>query len=159
MEDGSEIMNDALTWVEHFIEGLRASHALKVLVTCWCLGFLLKKWRWLRDNNVIPLVVIPVGAFFSLVTDTHHTDGLTVDQEKWDGAAIGLFLSTLAWVSHKFVWKNLGKIPVIGQYLDTGNSNPDNKFDRRKDGIDYGKGLPPETGKDLLGSKENKPLK
>lgn len=118
-------MQEQLTWVEHFIDGLRASHSLKVLVACWCIGFFLKKWRWFSDNKLIPLLVIPAGAFLSVVLDHHHTDGLTVDQEKWDNAVVGLFLSTLAWVSHKFVWKNLAKIPVIGQYLDTGNSNPE----------------------------------
>lgn len=151
-------MNEGLEWLGHFIEGLRANHSLKVLVFCWCLGFLLKKWKKC-PNDLIPLFVIPIGAFVSVVLDDHHSAGLTLNQERIDNSVVGFFLSTLAWISHKFMWKNLGKIPVIGQYLDTGNSSPENKFDRAKDGIDYGKGLPPETGKDLLQSKENAPLK
>lgn len=116
-------MNDPIAWLDQFSNGLRGNRKFLVLVTCWCLGFLLKKIKGF-PNNLIPLFVIPLGATFSLLIDDHHTPELPLWQERLINFAIGFILSTAAWVSHRVVWKNLRKLPVIGQYLDTGNSDP-----------------------------------
>ncbi len=142
-------MNEWLDWLGHFIDGMRRNQILKVMVFCWCLGFFLKKWRWFSANKLIPLFVIPIGAWFSVMTDHHHTPDLTLDQERWDNFGIGLFISTAAWVSHRVVWKKLDKIPVVGKYLDTGNSDPKAFIRGQNAEVD---------AKALLDSKQSKPL-
>lgn len=116
-------MTEELAWLEQFVNGLRSNRTLMVLAFCWCLGFALKKWRRF-PNDLIPPLVIVLGAAFNVVIDNHHTPDLALWQERVVNFVIGFILGTLAWASHRLIWKNLGRIPVVGKYLDTGNSNP-----------------------------------
>ena len=116
-------MKETLEYLEHFLNGIRTNNTFMILVFCWCFGFLLKKWRKF-PNDLIPVFVIPIGAFISVIMDNHHTPELSLTQERIGNTIVGLVISTGAWVSHRLVWKNLSKIPVIGQYLDVEQSDP-----------------------------------
>lgn len=151
-------MNDALAWFDQFLNGLRGNRVLMVLVFCWVLGFYLKKSKWFTDNKLIPMFVVPIGAGFSMMIDNHHTPDLALWQERIVNYVVGFIISTGAWVSHRFIWKNLSRLPVVGQYLDTGNSDP-RAFVKGQNADEEDLGLPAQADQSKVTSEDKPPTK
>lgn len=144
-------------WLDSFnllVKSLHSAPTYAVFCSCVVVGYVLRCIKSF-PNDAIPAVVVCWGALANSVMSTEHGPSLSLNQEKFLAAMIGMVIGLLAWLLHKKLLKKLEtKLPFLANLLDSGNSNPVNDFDRSKDGISYGR----DESKTLLEAKEPKPL-
>lgn len=78
-----------------------------VLLSCFAVGFIIKRWAKRIPNESIPTVVALWGAVFNSVIADPCAD--TVPFRIWlvKNALVGFIIGVIAFSSHRYVWKPL----------------------------------------------------
>jgi hypothetical protein len=129
-------MNDLADILKHLAESFMRFPAYAVFVSCFVVGYSLKKIPWM-PNYLIPAFLIFVwgGMGYWFVGDDHCAD-VTFHVRQALNYCFGNFIGFASWKTHQKGFKPYrDKIPFIGKFLNGDDSNPSHEFDRSKDGI------------------------
>lgn len=130
-------MTEAIDSFNLLVKSLHSTPTYAVFASCIVVGYVLRSIKTF-PNHAIPTLVVVWGAMANAILSNEHGPSLTIGQEKFLAGLIGMVIGFLAWLFHRKLLKKLEKkIPWMAGLLESDDSNPVNKFDRSKDGINY----------------------